>query len=245
MHLHLKDKKALVLGSSSGIGYAIAKSFADEGVRVALCARHEDRLKKAAESIGTSYWKCCDLSLPSAGRNLAQAMLKEMDGIDILVTNTGGPPAGPFTEISSEKWQIGFQSLWMSTVDTIQSVLPYMKQNKWGRIILITSLAAKEPITNLTVSNGLRAGLLGLMKSISHEIGRYGITINALLPGYTRTERLSELQIDEAEIISQIPVGRLGEPSELAALATFLSSTQAAFITGQAIACDGGQSRSI
>ena len=133
----------------------------------------------------------------------------------------------------------------MSVVDTIQAVLPYMKQNHWGRILLITSLAAKEPITNLTVSNGLRAGLLGLTKSLSHDVGKFGITVNAILPGYTRTERLSALHVDETKIISQIPVGRFAEPSEIAATATFLASSQAAFITGQAIVCDGGQSRSI
>jgi 3-oxoacyl-[acyl-carrier protein] reductase len=127
----------------------------------------------------------------------------------------------------------------------MREAIPLMRAQKWGRILLVTSTAAREPIAGLTVSNGLRAGLLGLANSISQEIGKDGITINALLPGYTRTERLKELKIDEEKICAQIPMGRLAEPNEFADLVAFLASSRAAYITGQAIACDGGHLRSL
>lgn len=243
MDLGLKGKRALVMGASSGLGYAIAKELAQEGARVCLCSRSETRLKKAADEIGAEAFVTFDLSVPGAGREAVEKAIAKLGGLDILVTNAGGPPKGAFVTLTSEQWQQGFQSLWLGATDAIQAAILEFQKRRWGRILLVTSTAAKEPISGLTISNGLRAGLLGLTKSISQEVGRMGITINALLPGYTATERLKELKINEEKILAEIPVGRLGEPEELGALATFLASEKAAYITGQMIAVDGGALR--
>lgn len=245
MDLKIKGKRALVMGASQGLGRAIAEELVKEGVRVAICSRGKEALEKAAKEMGAELAVACDLSKPGTAKTLIEQVSEQMGGVDILVCNTGGPPKGLFEEISPAQWQEGFQSLWMSTVDSIQAALPGMKAQKWGRILLVTSVAAKEPMPALTVSNGLRAGLLGLTKTLSNEIAPHGITINALLPGYTRTERLKELKIPEEKMTSQVPAGRLAEPEEFAALTAFLASERAAYITGQAIACDGGYLRGV
>ena len=205
MDLKLKGKRAFVLGASTGIGYAVAEELIREGATVAICARNEERLRKSAQALGAHFAIAGDLSKPGAGRELVMKVIEKMGGIDILITNTGGPPKGLFEDLKAEDWLAGFQGLWMSAVEAIQAALPAMKERKWGRILLVTSAAAKEPMPALTVSNGLRAGLLGLTKSISNEIASHGVTINALLPGYTRTERLKELHIPEEKITSQNP----------------------------------------
>jgi 3-oxoacyl-[acyl-carrier protein] reductase len=245
MDLHLKGKRALVQGSSSGLGKAVAQALIQEGVEVAISSRGGEKLQLTAREIGAKGAIASDLSQPGAARKLYDEAHRLLGGVDILLINTGGPPKGPFEELTSAQWQEGFQSLWLSATESIQAVLPGMKKNQWGRILLITSAAAREPMPLLNISNGLRAGLLGLTKTVSNEIAQYGITINALLPGYTDTERLQELKIPVEKITSQIPAGRLGKPSELAALAAFLCSEQASYVSGQAIACDGGYLRGI
>jgi 3-oxoacyl-[acyl-carrier protein] reductase len=240
MDLKLKGKRALVMGSSGGLGYAIAQALIEEGATVALNSRSPERLETAARALGTKHWVASDLSQPGAGAASVREAREKLGGLDILVTNTGGPPKGSIFDLTSEQWQAGFQGLWLSATDAIREALPAMKAQKFGRILLVTSAAAKEPMPGLTVSNGLRAGLLGLTKSVSNEIAEFGITINSLLPGYTRTERLKELKIPEEKITSQIPARRLGEPHEMADLAAFLASERAAYITGQTIAVDGG-----
>ncbi len=245
MDLRLKGKRALVMGSSTGLGYSIAQALLDEGATVVLNSRSIENLEKAAKTLGTKYFVACDLSKPSAGSQAVKDAVAQVGGIDILVTNTGGPPKGSIFDLTAEQWQTGFQGLWLSATDAIREALPGMKERGFGRILLITSAAAKEPMPGLTVSNGLRAGLLGLTKSASNEIAGFGITINSLLPGYTRTERLKELKIPEEKITAHIPAGRLGEPNELADLAAFLSSERAAYITGQTIAVDGGYLKGI
>ncbi len=245
MDLKLHNKKVLVLGASQGLGLAIAESFVKEGAIVSICSRSEENLLKAQKAIGAKHTIAFDLMKPLAGEHVVKAAIQKMGGIDVLVTNTGGPPKGSILDISSEMWLQGFQGLWLSAVDAIRTAIPEMRKNNWGRIMLVTSAAAKEPMNGLTVSNGLRAGLSGLTKSISNEVAGWGITINALLPGYTDTERLQELKIPKDKITAQIPAGRLGKPEELAALTTFLGSEQAAYITGQAIACDGGYLKGI
>lgn len=245
MDLGLKGKVALVIGSSSGLGRGIAQSLVQEGAKVVLCSRDEAKLKKAQVEMGATSFVVADMSQAGSAKTMVQTVLKEMGRIDVVVINTGGPPKGFIEQVSAEQWQEGFQSLWMSAVDTINAVLPKMKENKWGRILLVTSAAAKEPIPALTISNGLRAGLLGLARSISHEIAPFGITINSLLPGHTDTERLTALGIDKAKIVEHIPAGRLGTTKEFGALAAFMASDLAGFITGQAIVADGGNQKGI
>ncbi len=244
MDLKLKGKKALVMGGSSGLGKAIAESLVLEGVEVSICSRNIEKLKAASLEIKCQHYFDCDLSKAGEAERVVKKALNEMKGLDILVTNTGGPNKGSFQDISTNQWQDDFQSLWMSVVESLKVVLPKMKENNFGRILLVTSLAAKEPIAGLTTSNGLRAGLSGLCKSIANEYAPFGITLNLLLPGYTNTDRLKELKLSDEKVKQMVPAGRLGEPRELADLAAFLASPRAGYITGQSIAIDGGALKS-
>ncbi|AGT07321.1 SDR family oxidoreductase [Paracoccus aminophilus] len=245
MDLQLKGKSALVFGGSRGLGRAIAAELIAEGADVVIVARDADRVARVAAELGC-HGLAGDLSQPGAGRALTEAAAAVLGRMpDILVTNTGGPPTGSFAETSVEKWQSGFQSLWLSAVDSIQTALPAMKAQGWGRILAVTSVAAKEPQPGLVISNGLRAGLLGLVNTLAREVAKDGITVNALLPGYTNTDRMAELGVDNATMGPKIPAGRLGDPAEFAALAAFLASGRASYITGQAIAVDGGLLQSI
>jgi 3-oxoacyl-[acyl-carrier protein] reductase len=240
MDLKLKGKRALVMGASTGLGKAIAETLVKEGAEVAICSRSLEKLKATAQSIGCQHYFTCDLSKPGEAKKVVEKALLEMKGLDILVTNTGGPEKGNFLEVSEAQWQEDFQSLWMSVVESLKVALPSMKENNFGRILLVTSLAAKEPLSGLTTSNGLRAGLPGLCKSIANEYSAFGITLNLLLPGYTNTDRLKNLKLSEDKIKQLVPAGRLGEPQELADLAAFLASPRAGYITGQSIVIDGG-----
>lgn len=239
MDLRLKGKKVLIQGASTGMGFAIAKGFVEEGAKVLICSSDVERAQKAAKELGCSYL-VVNLDEEGSGEKFIQEGVKKLGGIDVLVTNTGGPKKGEFKDLSLSDWQKGFRHLWMSAVESIHAALPHMKNQHSGRILLLTSTAAKEPIPKLFLSSSFRAGLLGLMKQLSQEAGKDGITVNAVLPGYTKTERLAELHLDESKLAEEIPLRRLGKPEEVAALFVFLASERASYITGQAIACDGG-----
>jgi len=243
MDLGLKGRRALVLGASSGLGYASASQLVKEGARVAICSRDEGRIRDAAKRMGAALPVTADLTKPGATKALVEKVIGELGGVDILVVNTGGPPKGGIEAITAEQWQEGFQNLWMSVVEGLQATLPGMKERRWGRFILVTSVAAREAMPLLTISNGLRAGLMGLVKTVSNEVAEHGITINGVQPGYHGTERLKELGVPEDKITSAIPARRLGKPEELGALVAFLASEQAGYITGQSIAIDGGWMR--
>lgn len=245
MNLGIQGKRALIQGASSGLGHSIAKALLREGVRVAICARPGERLKHACETMGAQSAIGADLSRPGESARSVREAQTALSGLDILVINTGGPPKMDFLQVSDQQWHEGIESLWMGAVGAIREALPRMMDQRWGRILLVTSAAAREPMAGLTISNGLRAGLLGLTKTISNEVAHAGVTINALLPGYTDTERLRELGIPAEKISANIPARRLGRPEEFAATAAFLASEPAAYITGQAIAVDGGFLRGI
>lgn len=245
MDLKISGRRALVFGASQGLGKAVARELIAEGAQVAIVSRDPGRIAATAAEIG-AVGIAGDVSSPgNCGALVAQAAKALGGPIDILVTNTGGPPAGPFERISAADWQKSFDNLWMSTVESVLAVLPHMRQRKWGRILAITSISAREPQPGLVISNSLRAGLLGLVNSVSRDVAKDGITMNALLPGYTATERLTELGVDDASMGPKIPAGRIGKPEEFAALAAFLASDRASYITGQAIAVDGGFLNSI
>ncbi|MBM4345711.1 MAG: SDR family oxidoreductase [Deltaproteobacteria bacterium] len=244
MDLGLRGRRALVFGASRGLGFAVADELAREGARVCAVSRDGGRIEAAAAHLSRhgepAMALCADLGAPGAARAATARAIQELGGLDILVCNSGGPPKAVFAEVDAAAWSAGFQNLWLSTTDAMAVALPVMIAGGFGRILLVTSVAAKEPMPGLTVSNGLRAGLLGLVKSVAPEVAAQGVTINALLPGYTRTERMTEIGVSDAQVAAQVPMRRMGEPQEFAALAAFLASARAGYITGQAIAVDGG-----
>ncbi len=211
---------------------------------MAICARDAGKIAAAARDIG-AIGLVSDLSMPGVADALVHQAIERLGGIDILVVNTGGPPGATFDGVTDEMWRHAYEGLWMSTVQLIRGCLPAMKKQRWGRIMIVTSISAGEPLPSLMISNALRPGLHGLVNALSREVAGDGITVNALMPGYTATERLQELGIDDSKVKSMIPAGRLGRPDEFGALAAFLASEQAGYICGQAIACDGGFLRSI
>lgn len=244
MELGLSGRRALVMGGSSGLGKAIAQALIKEGARTVICARGAERLAATAAQIG-AQGIVADVTLPGAAAALVVESEKRLGPLDVLVVNTGGPPPGLFANLSEAAWRTAFESLWISSVGAMRAALPGMRARRWGRVILVTSVAAREPVANLMLSNSLRAGLHGLVNALSREVAADGVTINALMPGYTLTERLAELKLDEAELATQIPAGRLGRAEDFAAVAAFLASEQANYLTGQAVACDGGLLHSI
>jgi 3-oxoacyl-[acyl-carrier protein] reductase len=244
MDLGLRTRRALVMGGSSGLGKAIAEALILEGARVAICARGAERLAATAAAIGAEGI-VADVSNPGAAAALVTEIERRLGALDVLVVNTGGPPPGKFTDLADQSWRAAFEGLWMSSVGAMRAALTGMRARRWGRVVLVTSIAAREPVPNLLLSNSLRAGLHGLVNALSKEVAGDGVTVNALMPGYTMTERLGELGLDEGALTRQIPAGRLGRSTDFAAVATFLCSEQANYITGQALACDGGLLQSI
>lgn len=262
MKLGLNGKVALVCASSQGLGFAVADELAREGTTIILNARHDDTLQDACARVREGnavrvFGISGDLSKPEDVERIVGGGIERFGRIDILVTNVGGPPAGTFESLSREQWRQATDLLLSSVLDLTRLVLPGMKERGWGRILNITSIASKQPVANLMLSNALRAGIAGFAKTLAGEVAPFGVTVNNILPGYTRTERLEELIefLSEKEGISseevrnrwesEIPMKRLGEPGEFAALAAFLVSEKASYITGTSVAVDGGWTKSI
>jgi len=262
VELGLGGKVALVAASSRGLGYAIANELAAEGAAVVMCARDEGRLAEAARAIASATGAkvvpvAADVAKPAEVRNLVGRALEAFGRVDVLVTNSGGPPPGTFESTPPEAWQSAVDILLTSAVELIRAVLPGMKQRRFGRILNVTSITVKQPIDNLILSNALRAAVTGMARTLASEVAAFGITVNNLMPGYTRTERLSELATAAAartggapadfyaRLEREIPARRLGEPRELAALCAFLASERASYVTGQSIAVDGGWIRGL
>lgn len=248
MDLGIKGKKALIMASSKGLGKAVATELSREGVGVMLCSRTEDDLittKKEIESEtnGTVYFAVGDVTTKKGRTHILNEAKSKIGVIDILVTNSGGPPFGAFESHDEDAWESAYKLLLESTVGMIKGVLPGMKEQKWGRIVTITSQAIKQPVEGLVLSNSVRASILGLMKTLSNELGEFNITVNNVMPGYTETDRLKHLMgknPDLNSITSEIPLGRIGQPQEFAAAVTFLTSQRASYITGVSLAVDGG-----
>jgi 3-oxoacyl-[acyl-carrier protein] reductase len=248
MDLGLQNKVALVLASSKGLGKAVAIELAKEGAKVIICGTDASALKHAESEIesiapGNVVSVVCDITDEGQRKNLIQRSVKAFGDIEILVTNTGGPAAGPFEQFTLDDWKHLYNLLFLSAVDIIQHVLPGMKKKGFGRILTITSVAVKQPADNLISSNAVRTSLLGLVKSLSNEVAPFGITVNNLLPGYTNTNRLEKLIEKNPEVNKvkdTIPMKRFGTAAEFAAAAVFLASARASYITGQSLAVDGG-----
>jgi len=262
MDLGLTGKTALVAASSQGLGMAVAEELASEGASLILCSRGEEALSAACRSIrdrtGVDVIGVpADMTVPADILRVFEQGFERFGRIDILITNSGGPPAGTFDKLSSEQWNQAAAGVLMNVVEMCRLCLPGMKTRGWGRILNITSIAAKQPVENLMLSNSLRAAVTGFAKSLANEVASFGITVNNILPGYTATERVVQLAetLAEREGVepsairsrweSEIPMQRLGRPEEFAALAAFLVSERASYITGSSIAVDGGWIRSI
>lgn len=262
MELGLKGKTVLVTASSKGIGKAVAEAFSAEACNVAICSRSKESLIETSKEIRTKYnsepfWGVCDLHNLKDIENFHDAVYKQFGRVDILVNNCGGPVPGFFQELSEEDWNNAFAQVLLSVVRLSHLVLPEMIKHEWGRIINITSVAVKQPVHNLMLSNSLRAGVTGFAKSLSNEVGNKNITVNNVAPGYTLTNRLYELAVNRAKLSGKsheeiladmakdIPMNRLGGPEEIAALIVFLASNKASYITGTTIQIDGGSTKSI
>jgi 3-oxoacyl-[acyl-carrier protein] reductase len=253
----LKNRVAVVAASSQGIGRATAEGFAAEGCKVALCARNEATLVQAAKAIGQRYGvevlaEAFDVTQAQAVHGFVEKVAARFGGVDICVTNAGGPPAKGFLAASNEEWQRAVELNFLSTVYFAKAVIPHMQKKKWGRIVTITSITTKQPVADLVLSNAVRAAVVGLVKSLANEFGKDGILVNNIGPGYTATDRLKDLAASRSKASGQTqqeifegwaadaPLKRLGEPREVADAIVWLASERASYITGQTILVDGG-----
>jgi 3-oxoacyl-[acyl-carrier protein] reductase len=261
MDLGLRNRVAVVAAGSKGLGRAVAEELAAEGAAVVICARGREALEAACARIrqagGRAHPVVADVALPGEPARVVAEAERAFGPVEILVTNSGGPRSGKFEALTPEDWEAATRVLLTSAVGFARAVLPGMRARRWGRIINITSIAAKQPVDGLMLSNSLRSAVTAFARTLANEVAAEGITVNNLMPGYTRTERVVELSeqmaaadgTTPAVVVgrweAEIPMRRIGEPREFAALAAFLASARATYITGQSIAVDGGWIRSV
>jgi len=236
VNLGLEGRVALVCGGTRGIGRAVADALAGEGAKVAINGRKNAPFP-------------ADVSVPEQATALVQRVAREFGQLDVLFCNAGGPPAAPFKDQPADAWQKAIELNLLSTVHLARAAVPIMTKGKWGRIICLVSVAAKQPLPGLILSTTARAGVLGFAKALSDEVAKDGITVNSVCPGFIATERIEELTKARPEMIKQrlaeTPMGRIGTPAELAAAVAFLASERASYITGAVLQVDGGFTRSI
>ncbi len=243
MDLGLKDRVAIVAASSKGLGKAVALGLAAEGAKLALCARGKDELRRTASEIrGDVIAEVVDVTVEMQVIGFVQAVLEKFGRIDICVTNAGGPPAKKFDDTSVEDWRSAVDLNFMSTVYFARAVLPRMKEQRWGRLIAISSVAVLQPVDGLILSNAARSAVRGLVKSLSNEYAPHNVLVNNVCPGYTATDRLKKLNVHPE---AQIPMGRVATPEEFANLVVFLASERASYITGVSIPVDGGWTKAL
>ena len=256
MDLRLKGKIAVVFAASKGLGKAAALALAEEGCKVAICSRNKDMIEQAAREISAKtktevFAKVVDVEFKDQIENFIKTVADKYGTIDILVTNAGGPPVANFEQSKDEEWQKWYNITFMSVVRSVRAALPYLKHGDFGRIINITSSSVKSSIDNLIYSNSLRLAVVGLAKSLSRELGQYGITVHNVAPGYHLTdglERIIKAKVEAGMSREQVlkvwtdnvPVGRIGRPEDLAALVTFLASGKTGYMSGTTIQVDGG-----
>jgi 3-oxoacyl-[acyl-carrier protein] reductase len=257
MDLGLRNCKALIVGASKGLGKACAKSLASEGARVFICSRTREELERAAAEIGAAGYCVADVSQGAEVKRAVAEATAVLGGLDCLVTNAGGPPTGSFEKAGDRDWDIAYQLNLMSAVRLIREALPALKASGRGRIVNLTGYGVKEPMTDLVVSDSIRAGVTVMAKTIASDLAPYGITVNNIAPGPIMTERLDEILAARAKssgitadeqlrrFSETIPVRRIGLPNEIGDLCAYLCSPQAGYVTGQTIVVDGGINRSI
>ncbi len=262
MNLGLRGKVAIVAAASQGLGKAVAKELSNEGATVTICSRDEGRVQAAASEISAESDSevmavQADVTSYEDIKALVAKVVEAHGGVDILVTNAGGPPPGNFEDVGDEEWYDTYDLTFLSAVRLIRECLPYMKEKRWGRIVLMTSIAVKQPVDNLVLSNAVRLAVVGMAKSLAKDLAPYNITVNMTSPGFIATDRLKELfeasgkkQGKTGEevldgIVKSIPMGRLGEPDEMGELVAFLASERASYLTGNVIQLDGGIYRGI
>ncbi len=245
MDLGIRGKVALVTGASKGLGYGVANALAEEGATVAISSRERERIDAAAKAIG-AHGFVHDAAHVESAPALVREVEQQLGPIDILVANSGGPPASPDALAFTEgQWREAYELLLLGAISLVRAALPGMRQRKWGRILAISSSVAREPSPLLVLSSSHRAGLLAALKTIARQVALDGVTVNSLLPGVIATDRARELGADRSERLAELPAGRLGTVKEFAAAAAFLCSEQAAYISGTALLVDGGATRSI
>lgn len=262
MDLGLSGKVAVVAAGSKGLGRACAEELAREGARVVICARGKDALLASRDAIAAAtraeiHAVVADVSDLHGIALVAREALDRFGRVDILVNNAGGPPSGPFEAHAWSAWQDAVNLTLRSAVELTRLVLPGMRERRWGRIINITSIAVKQPVDGLMLSNSLRAAVTGWSRTLANEVARDGVTVNCVLPGFTRTDRVQQLnqataaregigvQEIEKRTEAQIPMRRLGEPREFGAMVAFLASERAGYVTAQSIPVDGGWIRAL
>lgn len=262
METGIRDRVAIVAASSMGIGRATAQALAAEGAHLALCARHGDALEQFAEELRllhklSVYTEAFDVAEDQNVRQFVDRVHRQFGRIDICVTNAGGPPAKPFLETTMAEWDRTYDLNLRSIVSFAQAVLPHMQKQRWGRIVTITSMTVKQPIPELILSNSVRAGVLGLVRSLATQFGPDNITVNNVGPGYTATGRVRDLAEAnalatggtasdyETRLAKDIPLRRFAQPEEIADAIVWLASERASYITGQTILVDGGVYRGI
>jgi 3-oxoacyl-[acyl-carrier protein] reductase len=257
MDLGLTGARVLVCGASRGLGFAAANALAAEGAHVAINARHSEPLQEAALRLSASTRTTvipltADVATPEGPGRLVARAVAELGGLDVLVTNSGGPPAGTFDELDDAAWQAAFELLVLSSVRLVRAALPALRSSTRAAVLAVTSYAIKQPLPNLVLSNSLRAAVAGLMKSLALELGGQGIRFNCILPAWTDTDRVERLMQDRArragttavaETLAQAsasPLGRMGQPEEFARVVAFLCSPAASYVTGAMLTVDGG-----
>ncbi|WP_167139307.1 SDR family oxidoreductase [Diaminobutyricimonas sp. TR449] len=252
MDLGLGGKTALVLGSTSGLGLAVARALSSEGARVALTGRRGDEAERLAAELPGAVGLQCDLTQPDSAERLVKETTQALGEIDILILNAGGPPPGRADELDSPAVRAAIDTLLIRQLEFVSLVLPTMKATGWGRIVGLGSSGVQQPLANLALSNLSRAGLAGYLKTLASEVAVDGVTVNMVLPGRIATDRVASLDRGKAERESldiatvqersraTIPAGRYGLPDEFGAVVAFVCSAQASYVTGEQIRCDGG-----
>jgi len=239
MDLGITGRRAAVAGASRGLGYGVAAALAAEGARVVICGRDPDALAASAERIG-AVPVVADVATAAGATDFVRAATEALGGLDILVPNAGGPPPGDFAHTTVDQHLEAFELSCRSTIAMCHAAVPAMQEQRWGRVVAITSIAVRQPIPHLILSNTARAGLTGFLRTLAREVAADGVTVNSLLPGLHATERLRALGADGPEAAAGIPAGRLGRADDFGAVAAFLCSEAASYVTGVALQVDGG-----